>query len=70
MVAAGLRQRRKTTAHMLALNVGLRVIGRERRRHGARTTRLLAFLDAVAEAAALSLKEHDRLALAREQMLR
>ncbi|MBB4189772.1 hypothetical protein GGE07_006470 [Sinorhizobium terangae] len=67
LVAAGLRQRRKTTAHLLALNVGLRVVGRERRRHSARTTRLLAFLDAVAEAAALGLKEHDRLALARER---
>ncbi|TIR04267.1 MAG: DUF1612 domain-containing protein [Mesorhizobium sp.] len=70
LVAACLRQRRKTTAHLLALNVGLRVIGRERRRHRHRTTRLLAFLDAVQEAAALGLKEHDRLALAREQMLR
>ncbi|MGX5806142.1 helix-turn-helix domain-containing protein [Bradyrhizobium sp. Arg314] len=40
MVAAGLRQRRKTMTHLLALNVGLRVIGRECRRHGARTTRL------------------------------
>lgn len=70
LVAAGLRQRRKTTAHLLALNVRLRVMSRERRRHGAMTTRLLAFLDAVAEAAALGLKEHDRLMLAREQMLR
>ncbi len=70
LVAACLRQRRKTTAHLLALNVGLRVIGRERRRHRHRTMRLLAFLDAVREAAALGLKEHDRLALAREQMLR
>lgn len=70
LVAACLRQRRKTTAHLLGLNVGLRVIGRERRRHRHRTTRLLAFLDAVQEAAALGLKEHDRLALAREQMLR
>ncbi|MDX8499013.1 RHE_PE00001 family protein [Mesorhizobium sp. VK4C] len=70
LVAACLRQRRKTTVHLLALNVGLRVIGRERRRHRHRTTRLLAFLDAVQEAAALGLKEHDRLALAREQMLR
>ncbi|MEI9425655.1 DUF1612 domain-containing protein [Mesorhizobium sp. Cs1299R1N1] len=42
-----MRQRQKTTAHLLALNVGLRVIGRERRRRSARATRLLAFLDAV-----------------------
>lgn len=70
LVAAMLRQRRKTTAHLLALNSGLRVIGRERRRHRDRTIRLLAFIDAFTEAAALGLKEHDRLALAREQMLR
>ncbi|MGX5806126.1 DUF1612 domain-containing protein [Bradyrhizobium sp. Arg314] len=41
LVAAGLRQRRKTMTHLLALNVGLRVIGRERRRHGARTSPLV-----------------------------
>ncbi|WP_353024382.1 DUF1612 domain-containing protein, partial [Mesorhizobium sp. M0998] len=55
---------------MLALNSGLHVIGRERRRHRDRTTRLLAFVDAFTEATALGLKEHDRPALAREQMLR
>lgn len=47
-----------------------RLIARERRRHRDRTTRLLAFLDAASETAAFGLKEHDRLALAREQMLR
>ncbi|RWK45037.1 RHE_PE00001 family protein [Mesorhizobium sp.] len=70
LVEAMLRQRRKTTAHLLALNTGLRVVARERRRHRDRTKRLLAVLDAVSEAAALGLKEHDRLAMAREQMLR
>ncbi len=70
LLEAVLRQRRKTTAHLLALNTGLRIVARDRRRHRDRTTRLLAFLDAVAEAAALGLKEHDRLAMAREQMLR
>jgi hypothetical protein len=70
LVAAMLRQRRKTAVHLLALNMGLRVIARERRRHRDRTSRLLAFLDAASEAAALGLKEHDRLALAREQMFR
>ncbi|RWJ74641.1 MAG: DUF1612 domain-containing protein [Mesorhizobium sp.] len=70
LVEAMLRQRRKTTAHLLSLNSGLRVVARERRRHRDRTTRLLAFLDAVSEAAALGLKEHDRLVLAQEQMLR
>ncbi|RTL94559.1 MAG: DUF1612 domain-containing protein [Hyphomicrobiales bacterium] len=70
LVAAALRQRRKTTVHLFALNTGLRVVARERRRHRNRTTRLLAFLEAVAAAAAFGIKEHDRLALAREQMLR
>lgn len=70
LVGSMLRQRRKTTAHLFSLNAGLRVVGRERRRHRDRRTRLLAFLDGVSEAAALGLKEHDRLTLAREQMLR
>lgn len=70
LVESMLRQRRKTTAHLFSLNAGLRLIARERRRHRDRTTRLLAFFDAVLEAAALGLKEHDRLTLAREQMLR
>ncbi|TIR15676.1 MAG: DUF1612 domain-containing protein [Mesorhizobium sp.] len=70
LVAAALRQRRKTTVHLFALNTGLRVVARDRRRHRDRSTRLLAFLEAVAEAAALGIKEHDRLVMAREQMLR
>ncbi|MGB3388722.1 MAG: RHE_PE00001 family protein, partial [Pseudaminobacter sp.] len=70
LVESMLRQRRKTTAHLFSLNAGLRVVARERRRYRDRRTRLLAFLDGVSEAAALGLKEHDRLTLAREQMLR
>lgn len=70
LVESMLRQRRKTTAHLFSLNTGLRVVARERRRNRDRATRLLAFIDAVSEAAALGLKEHDRLTLAREQMLR
>lgn len=70
LVAAALRQRRKTTVHLFALNTGLRIVARERRRHSDRSTRLLAFLEAIAEAAVLGIKEHDRLAMAREQMLR
>jgi hypothetical protein len=62
-----LRQRRKTIAHLFSLNAGLRVVAHERRRHRDRTTRLLTFLDAVSEAAALGLKEHDRLTLARNR---
>lgn len=70
LVGAMLRQCRKTPAHLVCLNTGLRVIPRDRRRHRDRTPRLLAILDAVSEAAALGLKEHDRLVLAREQMQR
>jgi hypothetical protein len=70
LVEALLRQRGKTTTHLFALNTGLRTIARDRRRHRDRTARLQAFLAAVSEAAYLGLKEHDRLALAREQMQR
>ncbi|WP_352821787.1 DUF1612 domain-containing protein [Mesorhizobium sp. M0898] len=42
-------------------------MGRERRRHRNRTTRLLAFIDTFTEATALGLKEHDRPALARDR---
>lgn len=57
-----LRGLRDLTGHAL--------VARERRRHRDRRTRLLTFLDAVSEVAALGLKEHDRLTLAQEQMLR
>lgn len=70
LVGAMLRQCGKTTAHLASLTTGLRLVAREKRRHRSRTVRLLAFLDAVSETATLGLKEHDRLVLAREQMLR
>ncbi|HEV2501849.1 MAG TPA: RHE_PE00001 family protein [Mesorhizobium sp.] len=70
LVGAMLRQCGKTAAHLVCLTTGLRLVARERRRHRSRTVRLLAFLDAVAQAAAFGLKEHDRLTLAREQMTR
>lgn len=70
LVGAMLRQSGKTTAHLACLTAGLRLVARERRRHRSRTVRLLAVLEAVSEAAALGLKEHDRLVLAREQMAR
>ncbi|MBL8584396.1 MAG: DUF1612 and helix-turn-helix domain-containing protein [Rhizobiaceae bacterium] len=70
LVGAMLRQCGKTPAHLASLTTGLRLIAREKRRHRSRTVRLLAFLEAVSETAALGLKEHDRLVLAREQMHR
>jgi hypothetical protein len=70
LVAALLRERGKVGSHLFALNSGLRLIARERRKAPVRTTRLLAALEAFAEAAAAGLKELDRLALAKAQMER
>ncbi|TIW10873.1 MAG: DUF1612 domain-containing protein, partial [Mesorhizobium sp.] len=56
--------------HLFCLNAGLRLVPRERRKSPVRTTRLLAVLDAFAEAASSGLKELDRLALAKGQMER
>ena len=57
-----------TAAHLAALNLGLKSIPRERRSHRHRETRLLAILEGFSAAASLGLKEHDRLALARQMM--
>ncbi|MBY3064465.1 DUF1612 and helix-turn-helix domain-containing protein [Rhizobium laguerreae] len=52
-------------AHLAAINLGLKTIPVDRRRHRDRETRLLAIVHGVIAAAELGLKEHDRLALAR-----
>ncbi|UVC19367.1 RHE_PE00001 family protein [Mesorhizobium onobrychidis] len=70
LVAALLRERGKVGSHLFCLNAGLRVVPRERRRARDRTARLLAILDAFAEAASAGLKELDRLVLAKGQMER
>jgi hypothetical protein len=71
LAAAVLRQAGLTTsAHLAAVNIGLRSIPIERRRHPGRNTRLLALLNGLIAAAELGLKEHDRLALARQVMER
>ena len=57
-----------TAAHLAAINLGLKSIPRERRRHRHRETRLLAILEGISAAASLGLKEHDRLTLARQMM--
>jgi Protein of unknown function (DUF1612)/HTH DNA binding domain len=69
LVAALLRARAKTRAHLACLNIGLRTIARERRRALDQTTRLIGFLDAATAAATAGLKEHDRLMLARTQLM-
>jgi hypothetical protein len=61
LVGAMLRQARKTSAHLVCLNIGLRAVPRERRRARDRTARLIGFLESVTEAAVAGLKEHDRL---------
>jgi hypothetical protein len=70
LLAALLRERGKVASHLFCLNAGLRIVPRDRRKSPIRTTRLLAVLDAFAEAASAGLKELDRLALAKSQMER
>ncbi len=70
LVAAMLRERGKTRSHLAAFNVGLRSIPRDRRRARDRTTRLMAFLEAIQVSSTTSLKEVERLSLARMQMER
>jgi hypothetical protein len=70
LVAALLRETGKVGSHLFCLHAGLRIVPRERRRARDRTARLLAVLDAFAEAATAGLKELDRLALAKSQMER
>ena len=54
-----------TGAHLAAVNLGLKTIGVDRRRHRDRETRLLAIAHGLIAAAEIGLKEHDRLTLAR-----
>ena len=59
-----------TGAHLAAVNLGLKTIPVDRRRHRDRETRLLAIAGGLIAAAEIGLKEHDRLALARKMMER
>jgi DNA mismatch repair protein MutH len=64
--ASFLRQAGVTTgAHLAAINLGLKTIPVDRRRHRDRETRLLAIAHGLIAAAEIGLREHDRLALAR-----
>ncbi|MGE8104542.1 RHE_PE00001 family protein [Allorhizobium sp. NPDC080224] len=56
--------------HLAAINLGLKAIPVDRRRHRDRETRLLAIAKALTIAAETGLKEHDRLVLARQMMMR
>ncbi|MGZ2461769.1 RHE_PE00001 family protein [Rhizobium anhuiense] len=69
--ASILRQAGITTgAHLTAINIGLKTIPVDRRRHRDRETRLLATAHGLVAVAEIGLKEHDRLALARKMMER
>ncbi|MQW69589.1 RHE_PE00001 family protein [Sinorhizobium medicae] len=67
--ASILRQAGVTTAaHLAAINLGLKSIPVDRRRHRDRETRLLAIAQGLMAAAEIGMKEHDRLALAKTMM--
>jgi hypothetical protein len=68
LVGSYLRSRGKVATHLLAFNVGLKAISRERRRSPVHITRLIAFLDALSSAAEAGMKELDRLGQAKDQM--
>ncbi|NKN10558.1 DUF1612 domain-containing protein [Rhizobium laguerreae] len=64
-----LRQAGITTgAHLAAINLGLKTIPVDRRRHRDRETRLLAIAHGLLTAAEIGMKEHDRLTLAKTMM--
>ncbi|CDZ42739.1 Y4cF Protein [Neorhizobium galegae bv. officinalis] len=56
--------------HLAAINLGLKTIPVDRRRHRDRETRLLAIAHGFLSAAEIGMKEHDRLLLARTLMER
>jgi len=67
--AAILRQAGVTSgAHLAAINLGLKTIPVDRRRHRDRETRLLAIAHGLLAAAEIGMKEHDRLTLAKTMM--
>ncbi|NKK60011.1 DUF1612 domain-containing protein [Rhizobium leguminosarum bv. viciae] len=71
LAASILRQAGVTVAsHLAAFNLGLKSISVDRRRHRDREVRLLAIAHGLNAAAEIGLKEHDRLALARQMMER
>lgn len=57
-----------TGAHLAAINLGLKTIAVDRRRHRDRETRLLAVAHGFLAAAEIGMKEHDRLTLAKTMM--
>lgn len=70
LVSSYLRARGKLASHLFGLNIGLKAVPRERRRSRDRTSRLVAALEAMAEGAALGMKEIIRLGQARDRLER
>jgi hypothetical protein len=68
LAASLLRRAGTTSAHLPALNVGLRSVRWEQRHARSRMTRLMALLEAFIATADLGMKEHDRILLARQQL--
>ena len=69
LAASILREADITTgAHLAAINLGLKTIPVDRRRHRDRETRLLAIAQGLTAAGEIGLKEHDRLMLAKRMM--
>ena len=67
--ASVLRQAGVTTCtHLAAINLGLKTIPVDRRRHRDRETRLLAIAQGFLAAAEIGMKEHDRLTLTKTMM--
>lgn len=70
LVAALLRQEGFGPHLLASLHTGAKAIPRERRRARTQDERVLAFVDAIHEAALAGLREHDRLILAKSQLER
>jgi len=69
LAASILRQAGITSgAHLAVINLGLKTIPVDRRRHRDRETRLLAIAHGFLAAAEIGMKEHDRLTLAKTMM--
>ncbi|MES4993077.1 RHE_PE00001 family protein [Agrobacterium radiobacter] len=69
LAASILRQSGVTTGtHLAAINLGLKTIPVDRRRHRDRETQLLAIAHGFLAAAEIGMKEHDRLTLAKTMM--
>ncbi|CAH0342806.1 hypothetical protein RHI9324_04537 [Rhizobium sp. CECT 9324] len=68
LAGAVLRETGVSSSHLVAVNLGMKQVQRERRASRDRDTRLSAFVDALKASAELGMKDHDRLLLARQQM--